>query len=405
VGCDGEVQKIAGYALSPFMCGPSATQRAMGRRVKRSETRILTTHTGSLARNSGLQSLLLAQSRHEEIDNAKLQEAATKAVSCVVRRQVNVGLDIINDGEQGKTGFAQYVRERLSGFEGDAVQRVTSLEARDFPEAAGGAQWQQPCRGSLAWKDFAATERDIVNLRKATAAFPEREVFMTSVSPGTFTNNNPNQYYRTRQDYLTAVVEVMKREYEAIAMAGFILQIDSPDLAQRSYNFPDTPFREWRAIVADNIDAINEATKSISRDRIRVHVCWGANEGPHNHDTELHSIVDLLMHLRADAVSVVASNGRHEHEWRVWRGVELPDGMSLIPGVIDSTTNIIEHPETVAERIQRFAEVVGRERVIAGVDCGFGTRVTSSQVDAEVAWAKLASLVQGAAIASRRLWN
>ena len=373
--------------------------------MRSSTDRILTTHTGSLARPSELRGLLADQLERKAPDRATLDPLVKAAVAAVVQRQVETGLDMINDGEQSKTGFAQYVRDRLHGFEGPAVRRVTSLEGRDFPEAAGKEQWQQPCTGPLGWKDFEATERDIANLTAATAGLADRDVFMTSLSPGSFVNNNPNQYYASRTDYLAAVIDVMRREYEAIAAAGFILQLDSPDLAQHSYNWPDLSFEQWRAIVSENIEALNEATRSIPRSQIRVHVCWGANEGPHNHDTELKDIVALLLKARVGAISFVGANGRHEHEWRVWRDVVLPEDTILIPGVIDSTTNIIEHPEVVADRLTNFASVVGKERVIAGVDCGFGTLVTMAQVDPEVAWAKLRSLVAGAALASTRLWG
>jgi 5-methyltetrahydropteroyltriglutamate--homocysteine methyltransferase len=370
--------------------------------------RIPTTHTGSLARPPELRDMLILRARKQPVDTTALSEAASRAVADVVREQYEVGLDIINDGEQSKTGFALYVRDRLSGFEGEPVRRAMSLEGREFPSLVGNLvpiQIAQPCTGPLEWKDFRAVERDIATLKAATASMSDREVFMTSVSPGTFTNFNPNRYYPTHSEYLAAVIDTMRREYEAIAAAGFILQVDSPDLAQRSYNYPDLSTEEWRKVVAENVDAINQATRTIPREQIRVHVCWGANEGPHNHDTELKDVVDQLMRLRASAISIVAANGRHEHEWRVWETVKLPDGMSLIPGVIDSTTNIVEHPQVVADRLVRYARILGRERIIAGVDCGFGTIVVERpKVDPAVAWAKLKSLVEGAALASGTLW-
>ena len=366
--------------------------------------RILTTHTGSLGRTAELRDLLLAKSKREPVDEAAFDAAVHRAVADVVRRQCDVGLDIINDGEQSKTGFAQYVHERLRGFEGEPIRRVTSLEAREFPDAPTGSVWQQPCTAPLEWKNFAAVERDIRNLKDATAGVRDRRVFMASVSPGSFTNNNPNRHYASRSEYLAAVCSVMQREYEAIAAAGFIVQLDSPDLAQRSYNFPEMPVAEWRKIVAENIEGLNRATRNIPREQVRVHVCWGANEGPHNYDTELHEIVDLLLTVRASAISVVGANGRHEHEWRVWETVRLPDGLKIIPGVIDSTTNIIEHPRAVADRILRMARILGPDNIIAGVDCGFGVSgVAKPKVAPDVAWAKLRSLVEGAKIASKEL--
>jgi 5-methyltetrahydropteroyltriglutamate--homocysteine methyltransferase len=366
--------------------------------------RILTTHTGSLGRSPDLRDMLVAKSRGEHVDTSAFDAACRRAVAACVKRQCEVGLDIINDGEQSKTGFAQYVHERLQGFEGEPIRRVVSLEAREFPEAPTGSIWQQPCTAPLVWKNFAAVERDIGNLKDATAGIRDKAFFMASVSPGSFTNNNPNRHYASRSEYLAAVVDVMRREYEAIAAAGFILQLDSPDLAQRSYNFPDMPLAEWRRIVAENIEGLNWATRNIPREQIRVHVCWGANEGPHNHDTELKDIIDLLLTLRTSAISVVGANGRHEHEWRVWETVRLPDGLRIIPGVIDSTTNIIEHPRVVADRLVRIARILGRENIIAGVDCGFGVSGTARpKVDPQVAWAKLSALAEGARIASEEL--
>jgi 5-methyltetrahydropteroyltriglutamate--homocysteine methyltransferase len=370
--------------------------------------RILTTHTGSFSRPARLRAALLARSKRQQFDKAEFEAARTEAISEVVARQIEIGIDIINDGDQSKTGFAQYVRERLTGFEGELVPRAMSLEGREFPGLVGSlipVQTAQPCVSPLGWKDFGAVERDIIDLKAAMKGHPEKSVFMTSVSPGSFVNLNPNAYYKDNDEYMAQVIDVMRREYEAIAAAGFIVQIDSPDLAQRSYNQPDMPVDDWYRSVEMNVEAINEATRKIPQEQVRVHVCWGANEGPHNHDTELSEIIDFIVRLRASAISVVTANGRHEHEWRIWETTKLPEGTSLIPGVIDSTTNIIEHPEAVAERLVRYARVLGRDRVMAGVDCGFGTVVVDRpKVDPLVAWAKLGSLVEGARIASSKLW-
>jgi 5-methyltetrahydropteroyltriglutamate--homocysteine methyltransferase len=232
-----------------------------------------------------------------------------------------------------------------------------------------------------------------------------QEVFMTAVSPGTLVNFFPNRYYPTREAYLQAVSETMQREYEAIVQAGFILQLDCPDLALRSTWFPDLSIPEFRTVVAQNVAALNHATRNIPAEQVRMHVCWGAGEGPHNHDVPLRDIVDILLTGRPAALSIVGANGRHEHEWKVWQDVQLPAGKVLIPGVIDSTTNIIEHPEVVAERLIRYASVLGRENIMAGVDCGFGTSATSDQVDPQIAWAKLRALVEGAELATRALWG
>jgi 5-methyltetrahydropteroyltriglutamate--homocysteine methyltransferase len=228
---------------------------------------------------------------------------------------------------------------------------------------------------------------------------------MPAVSPGTLANFFPNRYYPTREAYLEAIAAVMQREYEAIVQAGFILQLDCPDLALRSTWFPDLSMPEFRTVVAQNIEALNHATRDIPAEHVRVHVCWGAGEAARNHDVPLRDIVDLLLKARPAALSIMGANGRHEHEWKVWREVPLPEGKVLIPGVIDSTTNIIEHPEVVADRLVRYANVLGRENIIAGVDCGFGTNARTDQVDAKIAWAKLRALVEGAELATRALWG
>jgi 5-methyltetrahydropteroyltriglutamate--homocysteine methyltransferase len=371
----------------------------------RSTDRILTTHTGSLARPPALRDLLVAQSQGAHVDRASLDAEIRRAVEATVDRQVEIGLDVINDGDQGKTSFAGYVNERLEGFDGEPIERVKPLEAREFgDDSRGAARMVTPCNGPLKWKDLAPVRRDIDNLVEATRARRDRDVFLCSVSPGSLANHHPNRYYATSDEYLGAIVDVMRVEYEAIAEAGLIVQIDAPDLAQHSHNFPDLSVPEWLEIVQANVAAINAATSRISREQVRVHVCWGAAEGPHNHDTELPTILDHLLRLEVGAISVVAANGRHEHEWATWRGVQLPERMSVVAGVIDSTTNIVEHPRLVADRIVRFASVLGRENVIAGVDCGFGTAATMTQVGPEVAWAKLRALTEGAAIASKELW-
>jgi 5-methyltetrahydropteroyltriglutamate--homocysteine methyltransferase len=369
--------------------------------------RILTTHTGSLARPPKLAAMLKTIAARKPVALDLFEAECLAAVNDVVHKQCEVGLDIINDGEMSKTGFAQYIDARLNGFEGMQERRGGSLEDREFFEDDDEIQptrlMLQPCTGPLSWKDFAGVERDIARLKSATSGLSGRQVFMTSLSPGSFTNFHPNRHYASREHYLAAIADVMKLEYEAIATAGFIVQLDSPDLAQHSYNFPDLSLKEWCKLIIQNVEAANVATQSIPQAQIRVHVCWGANEGPHNHDTELKDIVDILLRLRCGAISIVGANGRHEHEWRLWENVKLPDGMKIIPGVIDSTTNIVEHPQTVADRLMRFASVLGRENVVGGVDCGFGTNADWLQVRPKVAWAKLRSLVDGAALASQML--
>jgi 5-methyltetrahydropteroyltriglutamate--homocysteine methyltransferase len=375
--------------------------------MKRSTSEIRTTHTGSLARPPQLRQMLIDRDAGRPIDKGEFDAAVREAVAEVVRQQVAIGIAVVNDGEQSKIGFANYVTERLSGFEGPDEPRPVSLDEREFPGWAarrGFALKRPSCNGPISWKDFSAVERDIDNLKAASQAAGADEVFMTAVSPGTLANFLPNRHYPSREAYLGALAEVMQREYEAIVNAGFLLQLDCPDLALRSIWFPDLSVEEFRRIVAMNIEALNHAVAAIPADRMRLHVCWGAGERPNVADVTLTDIIDLLLTGRPAALSIVGANGRHEHEWRVWQDVKLPADKVLIPGVIDSTTNIIEHPATVAERIIRYAGVVGREDVIAGVDCGFATTSTSDQVDGKVAWAKLRALRDGAALASRQLW-
>jgi 5-methyltetrahydropteroyltriglutamate--homocysteine methyltransferase len=370
--------------------------------------KILTTHSGSIPRTLRLQEILLAKAAGKEIDASEFDDACQEAVTEAVNGQTQAGVTVINDGDQSKTGFANYITQRLSGFEGEPEERVLNLEQREFPEWAGTRRGRrQPCTGPIEWKDFSAVTADVKHLQAAVEKLGQKPagVFMTSVSPGSFTNHNTNHYYPNDEAYLTAVADVMKREYDAIAQAGFIVQLDSPDLAARSNNYPDMELSDWRKIVERNVEAVAYATRDIPEEQVRVHVCWGANAGPHNHDTQLADIVDLLLKLRGKYLTVVAANGRHEFEWQVWKDVKLPEGKVVIPGVIDSTTTIIEHPETVAERITRFANVLGRENVIAGVDCGFGTSVSPNRTDPKIVYAKLSSLAQGAAIATKKLWG
>jgi len=376
--------------------------------MKRSIERIVTTHTGSLARPAELLQILLARDEGQAVDPEVFDATVRQAVTQTVQRQVEIGLAVINDGEQSKISFATYIRERLHGFGGADEPRPISLEAREFPEYAArrATPYRRPaCNAPVAWKDFAAVEKDIANLQAATTGLQVEEAFLTAVSPGTIVNFFPNRYYPTRDAYLEAVAEVMQREYEAIVQAGFLLQLDCPDLALRSTWFPDLSIPEFRTIVAHNVAALNHATRDIPAERMRMHVCWGAGETPRNHDVPLHDIVDELLKARPAGLSLMGANGRHEHEWKVWQEVRLPDGKILIPGVIDSTTNSIEHPEVVAERLVRYASVLGRENVIAGVDCGFGTNAQTDQVDPKIAWAKLRALVEGAELATRELWG
>lgn len=380
--------------------------------MKRSTERILTTHTGSLGRSPELHEMLVTISEGNAVDTSAFQDAVQDAVNHVVRQQASVGLDVVNDGEQSKTGFAAYVSDRLDGFGGPRHRRPDSSDARQFPdseyaEKRGTGMTRPACDGPVRWKDFSVVEQDIARLKTALDGVEVEEAFMSAASPGTIANHHPNEFYGSREEYLSAIATTMRREYTAIVEAGFILQLDCPDLALKHLWFPDHSLEEFRKEVALHVEALNESVKDLPADRVRMHVCWGAGEGPHNHDVELKDIVDLLLKATPTALSIVGANGRHEHEWQVWKTVKLPDDKVLIPGVVDNTTNIIEHPETVAERLERYAGVLGKERIIAGVDCGFGTTVSRNKppVDPLIAWEKLRSLADGARLASAALWG
>ena len=381
--------------------------------MKRSASRILTTHTGSLPRSPELQDLLRVREDQQSFDEASFQSSIRDAVGDILDRQQNAGIDVVNDGEQGRSQYATYVKERLTGFEGERVVRSRPrLDDADFPEFAAtqtsmsSRNMPQPaCTGPIGWKDWPAVERDIASLREAASGRQVEEIFMTAASPGVIANFLPNEYYATEEEYLYALAEVMKDEYNAIAGAGLILQLDCPDLAMtRVSQFSHLSVEEFKKIVELHVEVINYALKDIDPERMRLHVCWGNTEGPHHHDVPLREIVDTVLRARPLGLSIEGANPRHGHEWKVWQDVTLPEGKVLIPGVLDTTTNFIEHPELIAQRILNYANVVGRENVIAGSDCGFGTSAWGRKVETNVAWAKLAAMAEGARLASRELW-
>jgi 5-methyltetrahydropteroyltriglutamate--homocysteine methyltransferase len=381
--------------------------------MKRSTERILTTHTGSLPRPPELVAQLRAREAGEARGDAAFDAAVRAAVAGAVRRQVEAGLDVVNDGEQGKPGYATYIKDRVTGFGGESRVTTVWAEARDFPEywarRTGNTRssfLRPACDGPIEWRDFPAVRRDIDTLRAAVEGAGVEETFMTAASPGVVSIFLANQYYPTREQYLEAIARVMRAEYEAIHEAGFVLQLDCPDLAMSRHNrFPDLSLEEFRRIAALHVEVLNEATRTIPPDRMRLHLCWGNYEGPHHLDVPLREILDLVLRARPAGISFEGANPRHEHEWRVWQEVALPPGKVIIPGVVDSTTNFIEHPELVAERIARYARAVGRENVIAGTDCGFGTFADNDGVDPRIAWAKLGALAEGARLATRELWR
>jgi len=380
--------------------------------MQRSSERILTTHTGSLPRTREVVDLLLAEQREPGRHKAALATAVDKAVKHVVAKQIECGIDIVNDGEQGRTDYTVHVLDRLTGFEGESAPPMGTGEP-EFPELAeilkqfaSPFQHRPACSGPVGWKDFAAAQADIDLAKRAVAGVKAADVFMTSPSPGQIARYLKNSYYKTTEDYIFALADVMREEYKAIVAAGFILQLDCPDLAMlRHMVYLDLPLAEYRKIIATNVAALNHAVRDLPPDRMRMHVCWGSTMAPRHTDVPLKDIVDIVLTARPAAVSFPAANARHEHEWKIWRDVKLPEGKTIIPGVIDSTVNTIEHPEVVCDRILNFASVVGRENVIAGVDCGFGTFAGRVQVDTKIVWMKLASLAEGAAMASQQLWK
>jgi 5-methyltetrahydropteroyltriglutamate--homocysteine methyltransferase len=333
-------------------------------------------------------------------------------VASIVRQQADAGLDVVNDGEQGRSQYATYVKERLTGFEGERLVRVRpSRDLADFPGYRGthqtSASMPQPaCTGPIARRDREAIQGDIDRLQAAIDGHRPAEVFMTAASPGVIAHFLPNEYYPDHAAYLYALADAMKEEYQAIVRAGFVLQVDCPDLAMtRGFQYADLTPPEFRTMVAMHVEVINHALGSLPPDRLRLHLCWGNYEGPHHHDVPLREIVGLVLQARPMGISFEGANPRHAHEWKVWKEVRLPDDKVIIPGVLDTTTNFIEHPELIAQRLVRYAETVGRERVIAGTDCGFGTSAWGRKVDAKVAWAKLQAMVEGARLASATLWG
>jgi len=352
--------------------------------MKRSIERILTTHTGSLPRETEIGKLLAAREEGKAVGASEMDSVSRRAIGRCVDRQLETGLDIINDGEQSKPSYATYVIDRLSGFDGERRKKFPRrLDSADFPEWArlkaprGLAALRIPtCTGPIAWNDFDAVRLELEHMHAAVAGKDVEEVFLSAASPGVIANMLPNEYYGSDEEYLQAMADVMKDEYEAIVDAGFILQVDCPDLAM------------GRGALA-NIDP----------ERMRMHVCWGNYEGPHNHDIPLHEVAPIVLKARPTALCIEGSNPRHAHEWKTWRDIALPEDKVIVTGCLDTTTNFVEHPELVADRICRYAEVVGRERVVAGVDCGFGTMIGLEGVEMNVAWAKLRALVEGAELA------
>ena len=357
---------------------------------------------------------LFAQDRGEQYDPDTFDAVMTQAVCEVVQKQIQAGIDIVSDGEMSKISYATYIRHRLTGFEIAEVPRATPKDLDDFPaykerlaQQGGTPKYHRPVvRGAIGIKDFTPLDKDIANLRHALADAPDAEGFMNAASPGVIAVFQPNEYYRSDDEYLQALSDVMRVEYERITAAGLILQVDCPDLAMgRHIRFRDADTETFKRAARRQVEALNAALENVPAEQVRFHLCWGNYEGPHTHDIDLVEILDIVLSVKAQAIQFEAANPRHAHEWRVWQQAHIPDDKILIPGVLDTTTNFVEHPDLIAERIERFAGIVGKERVIAGTDCGFGTFAGFGAVHPDIAYAKLASLVEGARRASATLWR
>ena len=382
--------------------------------MRLSTERILTTHVGSLPRPQDVVDFLFKQDKGESYDAAGFEETMRRGVGDAVNHQVQAGLDIVNDGEMAKIGYATYMRHRLTGFELGEVPRATPQDLDDYPEyrdkiasAGDTPKYKRPiCKGPIKVQNLAPLHADIARLKDALARAKVAEGFMTAASPGTIAVFQPNEYYPTHEAYLEALAEAMREEYEAIVKAGLILQIDCPDLAMgRHIRFRNADDDEFVRNAALQVEAMNHALVNVPADRVRFHVCWGNYEGPHTRDIPLAKIVGVVLKAKPQAILLEAANPRHEHEWELWKTQKLPADKVLVPGVISSTNNYIEHPEVVAQRILRYAEIIGRERVMAGSDCGYGTFAGFGKVHPPICWAKMRTLAEGAALATEKLWG
>jgi len=377
--------------------------------MRHSGERILTTHVGSLPRSQTLVDALLKKDRGEA--DAAFDRVVREAVLDAMARQKEAGIDVPSDGEQSKVSYSTYMMDRLTGFGGDNERRV-ALDLKDYPEfrqkmarMTGAQEFRRSsCIGPVAVKDLAPLLSDIENLKTAALASGVDEAFMNSASPGLVTAFQPNKFYRTHEEYVQAVAEAMTEEYRIIVASGLLLQLDCPDLAMAAHiAFQDLSESEFLKRAALHVEAMNYALDGIDASRVRMHVCWGNYEGPHDHDIAVEKLFDVLAKAKPQAILFEGANARHEHEWAAWRNAPIPDDKILVPGMIDTSSNYVEHPELVAQRIERWVDIVGRERVIAGTDCGFGTFAGYGKLDGAIAYKKLRALSEGAAIASKRL--
>ncbi len=381
--------------------------------MKRSSERFLTTHTGSLPRPEDLVRMMYAKEEGVPVDPRALGARIRSAVEEIVQKQAAAGVDVVNDGEMSKPGYATYVKDRLDGFGGtgntfvyqDLVE-FPNLAKRVFGDPGRSRRKTPACNAPIGVRDPKAARDDVDNLKAAASRVKTEETFMSAASPGVIGLFFRNDHYPSEEAYLFAIADAMRHEYETVAKAGIVLQIDCPDLAMgRHIQYADLSLAEFKKKARLHIEALNHATANIAPDRLRIHLCWGNYEGPHHCDVPLADIIDLVFSARPDAISFEAANPRHAHEWKLFETVKLPEGKVWIPGVLESKTNFIEHPELIAQRIGRYAKLVGRENVIAGSDCGYGTWVGQAAVDSDVVWAKMAAMAEGARIATKEFWR
>jgi 5-methyltetrahydropteroyltriglutamate--homocysteine methyltransferase len=381
--------------------------------MKISSDRILTTHVGSLPRSQAVTDVVFGRENGTLKDESLYASTIADAVKDVVRRQVETGVDIVSDGEMSKISYATYIKDRITGFDGD-TPREPGQDLLDFPallqklaNSGATAKYRRPrCVGEIKVKDMQPVQDDLANLKAAVAAAHPVEAFMNAASPGVIALFQPNDYYPSPDEYLEALADAMQAEYEEIVGAGIILQIDAPDFGMgRHTMYKERSVEDYLRMAGSHVEVLNHALRNIPADRVRLHMCWGNYEGPHHHDIPMEQLLPVIAKVNAQALLFEAANPRHAHEWTVFRDINLPDDKILVPGVLDSTTNYIEHPLLVAERLCRFADIVGRERVIAGTDCGFSTFAGFGPVEPEIVYMKLGAMVEGARIASERLWG
>jgi 5-methyltetrahydropteroyltriglutamate--homocysteine methyltransferase len=381
--------------------------------MKRSMERFLCTHTGSLPRPEDLIRMMYAKEEGVSVGHVALAERVAAAVEDVVRKQAEAGIDVINDGEMSKPSYATYVKDRLSGFGGSGNTFVyqdlvafPNLAKRVFGDPGRSRRKTPACNAAIGVRDPEAARADVAYLKAAFGKVKGEEMFMSAASPGVVSLFFRNEHYPSEEAYIFAIAEAMRHEYETVANAGIVLQLDCPDLAMgRHIQYAQLSLPEWRKKAELHVEALNHAVRNIAPERLRMHLCWGNYEGPHHCDVALADVIDIVFRARPSAISIEAANPRHAHEWTLFEKVKLPEGKLLIPGVIESKSNFIEHPELVAQRIGRYAKLVGRENVMAGSDCGFGTWVGQAAVDPDVVWAKMAAMAEGARIASKEFWK